>query len=133
MERFMSFRIVKAAVLVVVAGGVLIGLRSWAAPQDAAAPKAEVAGNAENGKKLFDTVGCWECHGFVGQGGAAGARIGRPALPLSAFLAYVRHPKGQMPPFEAKAISDSDLTDIYAYLQSVPKPPALKDIPLLNN
>ena len=40
---------------------------------------------------------------------------------------------GQMPPYETKAISDSDLTDIYAFLQSVPKPPNPKDIPLLNN
>ena len=23
------------------------------------------AGNADNGKKLFEKVGCWQCHGLV--------------------------------------------------------------------
>ena len=29
-------------------------------------------------------------------------------------------------------LSDGDLADIYAYLQSIPKPPAVNSIPLLN-
>jgi hypothetical protein len=37
-----------------------------------------------------------------------------------------------MPPHTSKAISDQDLTDIYAYLKSIPLPPKGKDIPLLN-
>jgi len=37
-----------------------------------------------------------------------------------------------MPTFSAKVISDADLTDIHAYLASIPDPPAVKDIPLLN-
>jgi hypothetical protein len=36
-----------------------------------------------------------------------------------------------MPPFTAKVISDDDLSKIYAFLQSRPTPPPVKDIPLL--
>jgi mono/diheme cytochrome c family protein len=92
------------------------------------------ARNAQNGKKLFTSDGCYECHGFQGQGATqtGAARIGPPILPLEEFLSYVRHPANQMPPYSAKAVSDQDLTDIYAYLKSIPLPPKGKDIPLLN-
>ena len=99
-------------------------------PTTAAAP----AGNAQNGKKNFTADGCYECHGLQGQGATqtGAARIGPPILSLESFLSYVRHPANQMPPYSSKAISDQDLTDIYAYLKSIPLPPKGKDIPLLN-
>ena len=90
------------------------------------------AQSAENGKKAFERMMCSACHGHEGQGGSAGARIGVKPPALPAFIAYVRHPAGGMPPFTAKVLSDADLTDIHAYLSSRPAPPALKDIPLLN-
>ena len=37
-----------------------------------------------------------------------------------------------MPPFHVEILSDSDVADIYAYLESRPKPQPVKDIPLLN-
>jgi mono/diheme cytochrome c family protein len=89
------------------------------------------AGNAENGKRLFVRDGCYECHGYAGQGGA-GARIAPKVLPAAAFIAYVRHPAGAMPPYTAKVASDADLTDIRAYLATIPEPPPLKNIPILN-
>ena len=52
-------------------------------PESAARPKPAAApsGNIENGKKLFMADGCYQCHGFVGQGSTAtGARIGPPAF-----------------------------------------------------
>jgi len=92
------------------------------------------AGNVQNGKKYFTTNGCYECHGLQGQGATqtGGARIGPPILSLESFMSYVRHPANQMPPYTSKAIPDQDLTDIYAYLKSIPLPPKGKDIPLLN-
>ena len=92
------------------------------------------AGNLQNGKKNFTSDGCYECHGLQGQGATqtGGARIGPPMLSLESFISYVRHPANQMPPYASKAISDQDLTDIYAYLKSIPLPPKGKDIPLLN-
>jgi len=92
------------------------------------------AGNAQNGKKLFAADGCYECHGFQGQGAAqtGAARIGPPQLSFEAFQNYVRKPSVQMPPYSVKAISEQDLADIYAFLKSIPMPPKGKDIPLLN-
>ena len=87
---------------------------------------------AENGKRLFLRDGCYECHGYAGQGSRDGARIGPPVLNLQALIRYVRRPAGAMPAFTEKVISDQELTDIYAYLKSIPPPKPVKDIPLLN-
>lgn len=97
---------------------------------------AAAAPSAENGKTAFIKNGCWQCHGFEGQGSVAtsgGRVIADTQLPFDAFKAYVRDPSGAMPPFHAEMLSDADLADIYAYLQSRPKPEPAKDIPLLNN
>lgn len=102
--------------------------------QEAAAKAATApAGNADNGKKLYNADGCYQCHGYVGQGGTGtGPRIAPNPLPWPAWSAYVRAPKNQMPPYNAKLLKDADLADIYAYLKSIPEPPKVKDIPLLN-
>ncbi len=64
----------------------------------------------------------------------ATARSSRaPQLPLDAFISFVRTTNGAMPPFRPAILSDADLTDIYAYLQSLPEPKQASDIPLLNN
>jgi mono/diheme cytochrome c family protein len=91
--------------------------------------------SAENGKTEFVKNGCWQCHGFQGQGSVAssgGRVIANTQLPFEAFKAYVRNPTGAMPPFHAEMVSDASLADIYAYLESRPKPQPAKDIPLLN-
>jgi mono/diheme cytochrome c family protein len=36
-----------------------------------------------------------------------------------------------MPPYTAKVVSDQQAADIFAYLQSLPKPPAVENVPLL--
>ena len=90
-------------------------------------------GNAENGKRLFVRNGCYQCHGYVGQGGNAGVKIAPRPLPLAALIAYVRHPApGGMPVYSPKLMSDAELTDVWAYLKSIPDPPPAKSIPLLN-
>jgi hypothetical protein len=37
-----------------------------------------------------------------------------------------------MPPYTSKVVSDAELTDIHAFLRTIPTPPAAKSIPLLN-
>ena len=90
------------------------------------------AGNAQNGKKIFESYGCWQCHGHEGQGGA-GARLAPRPIAFAAFQKYVRQPADQMPPYTSKVVSDQELADIYAFLQSIPQPPAAKSIPILNH
>jgi|SRR5712692_2511695 len=93
---------------------------------------AAPAGNAEKGKLLWVKDGCYSCHGFDGHGGAGPKLAPRPVA-IATFMAIVRHPPASsMPTFSAKVISNADLTDMWAYLQSIPGPPAVKDIPLLN-
>ena len=117
---------IAVAAMLMLAAGALCAQKKEASPASAAP-----AGNLDNGKKLFTADGCYECHGRAAQGGA-GPRIGPPPLAFPALLAYIRHPKGQMPPYTAKVLSDADAADIYAFLQSIPKPPDPKTIPLLN-
>ena len=94
-----------------------------------------LAASAEKGKTAFVQHGCWQCHGYEGQGSVAtsgGRVVADTQLPLDAFKAYVRAPTGAMPPFRQAILPDSDLDDIYAYLESRPKPVSAKDIPLLD-
>jgi len=97
-----------------------------------AAAQSTSSGNVDNGKRLFLRDGCWECHGFAGQGGRDGARIGATSLTLQGVIRYVRKPTGSMPAFTDKLITDQEMTDIYAYLKSLPPVKAAKDVPLLN-
>jgi mono/diheme cytochrome c family protein len=102
----------------------------------AATPQAQTAaqapaGNPETGKTLFDSVGCYACHGFEGQGGAAGPRIAPRTLPLVAFIRFVRRPSNQMPLYTDRIVSDEDLGHIHAYLESRPTPTPVESIPLL--
>ena len=89
-------------------------------------------GNAQNGKKLYNDTGCWQCHGYSGQGGAA-PKIAPDPTPYQRFAQYIRKPSGSMPPYTTKVLPDSNLADIYAFLLTIPKPPDPKDIPLLNS
>ena len=91
------------------------------------------AGNVANGKKLFTKIGCFQCHGYAGQGGVAGARLVPVTSSVPALIRYVRRPAGEMPAYTDKAVSDQELGDIFAYLKSLPAPKAVKDIPLLND
>ena len=65
------------------------------------------------------------------QGGANGPRIGPNPIPFPRFLAYVRNPPADMPPYTAKVISDDDLASIYAFLQARPQPKPVSSILLL--
>lgn len=99
-----------------------------AAQQSDSAPE----GDAATGKTLFTRVGCYQCHGYAGQGGRAGARIVPTPLKARDLIRYVRRPAGEMPAYTEKVVSDQELKDIYAYLKSFPPPKQVKDILLLN-
>jgi mono/diheme cytochrome c family protein len=95
-------------------------------------PGFAFAQNAENGKRLFARDGCYECHGYAGQGTIAGARLAPPVLNAQGMIRYIRKPAGAMPAFTDKVLSDQEVNDIYAYLKTIPAPKPVKDIPLLN-
>lgn len=112
----------------VLGAGVFAGLLFATAAMAQGAPN----GNAANGKKLFETIGCFECHGYAGQGGAAGPKLIEPPA-WEAFILQLRTPRQQMPPYTAKVLSEQQAADIYAHLRTFPKPADPSTIPLLRN
>lgn len=101
--------------------------------QNAASPAAtQTSGDVRRGHQLFLADGCSECHGAVGEGGAAGPRIAPNPIPTDAIARYIRDPRGEMPPYSAQVLDDRGIQDIQAYLASLPQPPALPTIPALN-
>ena len=83
------------------------------------AQDAAPQGSAENGKKLYVADGCYQCHGYGGQGAPGYApRIAPKLLPYQNFLKQLRQPRADMPPYEATLVNDQAVADIYAYLRT---------------
>ena len=115
----------KRLVLSLAAAGIFAGVGFGAA---VAQPKGDV----EHGKKIFATYGCYQCHGYQGQGGASsGPKLAPNPLPFDAVDRQLRKPRDRMPVYTHKTVSDADVADIYAYLQSIPKAKTVAEIPLL--
>ncbi len=131
-----AFRRSLGAVLIMTAATALLLAQLGAGAQaPEPTPKADTAraADTQNGKRIYTSYGCYQCHGHEGQGSSAtGPRIGPRPLPFPAYLEYVRRPTGQMPPYTRKVVSDSELADIYAFLKLLPEPPVAKTIRLLN-
>ena len=118
----------------VIAAAVVVVCSAAAAAPALAQGGDAPAGNAKTGQQVYKAIGCWECHGTIGQGGAiTGPRLAPTALPYAAFLQQLRTPQNAMPPYETKILSDADAANIYAFLKSVPAPKSVQDIPLLSN
>jgi mono/diheme cytochrome c family protein len=98
-------------------------------PTDAKAP----AGNSDSGKQVFMKMACYYCHGTEGQGsiGGVGPRIAQVARSLESFTRYVRRPTGRMTAYSETILSDAQMTDIYAFLRSLPPARPVSEIPLL--
>ena len=85
------------------------------------APKGDPA----HGKQVFIAKGCFECHGRAAQGGAfnqPAPTLANTMLPFEGVKGYLREPGGDMPAYTDKLLSDAEVADIYAYLQSLPGP-----------
>ena len=91
-----------------------------------------MAADAAKGKVAYVKNGCYQCHGFEGQGGQAGAKLAPKPMPEEAFVSFVRTTNRAMPPYSEQILSNDDLADIYAYVASIPAGPDPKTIQLLN-
>ena len=83
------------------------------------------------GATSYVANGCYQCHGYQGQGGSAGPRIAPTAYPYEAFARLVRRPPNEMPAYAADSLADETLREIYRYVRSLPEPPPAADIELL--
>jgi ubiquinol-cytochrome c reductase cytochrome c subunit len=96
---------------------------------------AALAADAARGKQLFsEKYGCFQCHGYLGQGSpVSGPKLAPNPMPYEALANFVRTTNRQMPPYKEQVLPNEYLQDIYAYLQSIPASPDPKSIPLLND
>jgi len=86
---------------------------------------------ADRGKMDFVEVGCYQCHGYQGQGGAA-PRIAPKPLSLEAFTRLIRKPPNVMPAYSPKVLSDEQLKRIHKYLESIPEDPEVSTLPVFS-
>ena len=98
---------------------------------------AQDGGDPVKGKTLWEANVCKSCHGANGEGKYAGTRAG-DGLTAADWIKQARTPRQNMPTFDVIHISDADITDIWAYMQTLPKPasftpvsytPAANDLP----
>lgn len=105
-----------------------------AAPADQASGAAQSTaatstGNVDAGRDTYVKKGCYACHGREGQGSpTTGPRLGPNPTALSAFTRYVRAPRGTMPPYTEKVLSDRELADIHAFLQARPRAASIDSV-----
>ena len=83
------------------------------------------------GYRDYVELGCWQCHGFQGQGGRASPLTAR-LLPYEAFANQVRRPRNIMPAYTQNVLSEDRLRSIYSYLEQIPESPDPSEIPLLS-
>src|SRR3954463_2172762 len=88
--------------------------------------------SVERGRTAFMQMGCYTCHGTVGQGGerGAGPKLAPNPFPWAGFEFQVRTPRQDMPAFRKEHLSDRELADIYAYVSSIKPSRDPKSLPL---
>ena len=107
----------------------------------AAQPQGPVNGDAGHGALLYYQHGCYQCHGFSGYGRQDLNNTGSAMLiNEDIFRAFLRGrqdvapmlPSTNMPNYPVNALSDAQVSDIYAYIRSMPRDePEIADIPTL--
>ena len=117
---------VTAAAVATIAAAALVAVQAQDAPR----------GDAANGKRLYLADGCFTCHGRSGQGGAYNTPapiLAHTAMPFDGFKGQIRNPINDMPAFPTAILSDKDIADIYAFVETLAGPRSPKDFPILNN
>jgi mono/diheme cytochrome c family protein len=122
-------------VLAAVAGAGLVaaalaGFAGAALAQDAP------PGDAIEGKRLYLAVGCFTCHGRSGQGGAMNGPapvLAKTQMPFEGFKGQLRSPVNDMPAYSEKVMTDKQVADIYAFVESLPGPRSTKDMKIFDN
>jgi mono/diheme cytochrome c family protein len=93
-------------------------------------------GDAANGKRVYLADGCFTCHGRAGQGGAYNGPapiLAKTAMPFEGFKMQLRNPSNDMPAYSEPVMSDKEIADIFAFVQSLPGRRDTKDIAILKD
>src|SRR5437868_3024896 len=94
---------------------VLIAVAGLSAAQPPAGGARAPAGNADNGKKIFVSYGCYQCHNYAANGGNAGPKLAPNPIAFAAFMRQLRKPRTEMPPYTAKVVTDQEVTTLAVY------------------
>jgi mono/diheme cytochrome c family protein len=131
----MRNQIMRKAVFVMGAAAVAAAVGAGGFGRTARAQDAP-AGDAVEGKRLYLAVGCFECHGRSGQGGAMNGPapiLAKTAMPFDGFKGQLRQPVNEMPAYSEKVMSDKQIADIYAFVESLPGPRPTKDMKIFSD
>jgi mono/diheme cytochrome c family protein len=118
-------------------GAIAMAATLSAGVTDAVRAQDAPKGDAAEGKRLYMLDGCFTCHGRAGQGGRLNGPapvLAKTAMPFEGFMAQLRNPVNEMPAYAAPVMSDQQVADIYAFVQSLPGPLAgAKDMPIFKD
>ena len=103
---------------------------------------AQGRGDATRGEQLFYEHACYGCHGYNGETGARDlVGTGSPLVEnFDAFVVFMRargdfaplFPTTRMPSYSENTLSDAELRDVFAYIQTFElDAPDIDDIPAL--
>lgn len=93
-------------------------------------------GDAVEGKRLYMAVGCFLCHGRAGQGGflnGPAPSLAKTQMPFEGFTGQLRQPLNDMPAYAEAVISEKQIADIYAFVQSLPGALQSKDMAIFKD
>ena len=122
--------------LLSLSGSVLFAIALCAGGSGPAWAQDAPPGDAVAGKRLYLATGCFTCHGRSGQGGAMNGPapiIAKTAMPFDGFKGQLRQPANDMPAYSEKVMTDKQVADIYAFVESLPGPRPTKDVKILND
>ena len=94
------------------------------------------SGDTAEGKRLYLVTGCFTCHGRSGQGGAMNGPapiLAKTAMPFDGFKGQLRQPISDMPAYSEIVMSDRQIADIYAFLQTLPGPRPTNDMAIFKD
>ncbi len=102
----------------------LVGVALSAGGHGVARAQDAPLGDAAEGKRLYLATGCFTCHGRSGQGGA---------MKFDGFMGQLRQPINEMPAYSEIVMSDKQIADIYAFVQTLPGPLPTKDMAIFKD
>ena len=88
---------------------------------------AQNPGDPAAGKTAWEQQMCQNCHGAMGEGGYAGPRAG-DGKSVEEWIKQARNPKANMPAFSESKVTDQELGDMNAYMQTLAKPESFTPI-----
>ena len=88
---------------------------------------AQNPGDPTAGKTAWEQQNCQYCHGEMGEGSYAGPRAG-DGKSAADWIKQSRTPKANMPAYGEDQVTDQELADMNAYMQTLTKPASFAPI-----